>query len=56
MARELTTLADEGALQSDDDGCLLLFDVIRDCAYRIRAQAERERAEHKAAGIWEDIA
>jgi hypothetical protein len=51
-ARQLTILADEGELCCRDDGCAVLFGVIRDCAYRIRAQAESERDSHKMQGRW----
>jgi len=53
IARKLTVLADEGEAKSEDDGCVLLYSVIRDCAYKIRAQAEREREAHRALGVWE---
>lgn len=52
VARNLTILADEGEANSNDDGCAVLYGVIRDCAYKIRAQAEREREAHKAQGKW----
>jgi hypothetical protein len=52
MARRLAILADEGEGSSQDDGCALLFCVMRDCAYRIRNQAEREREAHQRRGIW----
>lgn len=53
IARKLTVLADEGEAKSEDDGCVLLYSVIRDCAYKIRTQAERERDAHRAMGAWE---
>ena len=52
-ARQMTLLADEGEAKSEDDGCVVLYGIIRDCAYKIRATAEREREAHKARGIWE---
>ena len=52
FARKLTILADEGETNSQDDGCMLLYSVVRDCAYKIRAQAEREKKVHIAKGIW----
>ena len=52
MSRELNLLADNGDLDSEDDGCRVLFGVIRDCAYKLRAQAERERDAHKQQGKW----
>ena len=46
IARKLIILADEGELASQDDGCRVLYGVVRDCAYKIRGQAEREREAH----------
>ena len=53
ISRRLIILADEGEGRSDDDGCFVLCGVIRDCAYRIRAQAEREREAHRLRGVWD---
>jgi len=53
-SRILTILADEGESASRDDGCVVLYGIIRDCAYKIRGRAERERDVHKVLGIWED--
>ena len=54
MARNMIILADKGDLDSEDDGCRVLYGVVRDCAYKIRAQAEREREAHKTKGKWEE--
>ena len=51
--RRLIILADDGEADSMDDGCVLLYGVIRDCAYRIRALAETERDSHRAKGRWD---
>ena len=51
-ARQLMILADEGEAASKDDGCVLLYSVMRDCAYKIRSEANREREDHKATGRW----
>lgn len=53
VARELTILADEGESQSRDDGCVVLYGVVRDCAYKIRQEAERERNVHRRMGFWD---
>lgn len=53
IARELIILADEGYACMEDDGCGVLFGVVRDCAHKIRVEAEREREAHKARGVWE---
>ena len=54
LAKKLTILADEGEFDCQDDGCRVLFAVVRDCAYKIRIQVERERREHKLKEIWDD--
>lgn len=51
--RELLFLADKGDMQRDDDGCGVLYGIVRDAAYKMKAQAERERASHQKRGIWE---
>ena len=51
MARQLLVLSDVGDLDREDDGCGVLYGMIRDYAYKIRAQAEREREAHKRKGI-----
>ena len=53
MARQLIILADQGDLDSEDDGCCVLYGIIRDCAYKIRAQAECEREIHKQKCLWD---
>ncbi len=53
VARQLTLLADEGEASVTDDGSRALFCEIRDCAYRIRARAEHERAARRTRGLWE---
>lgn len=45
LARELIILADEGEAEAQDDGCILFFGVLRDCAYRIRQQADHADPE-----------
>jgi len=52
LARELMLLADHGDLNRQDDGCGVLSGVVRDCAYQVRAAAEREREAHRRRGMW----
>ena len=52
LAREMLIAADEGDAARDDVGCGVLFGTLRDCAYKIRALAESEMAEHKQKGKW----
>lgn len=53
LARQLIILADQGDLDSEDDGCRVLYGIIRDCTYKIRAQAESEREIHKLKDLWD---
>jgi len=45
----------QNSSDSEDDGCRVLYGIVRDCAYKIRAQAECEREAHKIRGIWDVI-
>jgi hypothetical protein len=60
ISRAMIQLADRREVDCSHDGCLLLDSVIRDCAYKIRAAAERFRceleAEEKGAGTDEATA
>ncbi len=53
LVRSLIILADEGERDSSDDGCRLLYGVIRDCAYKIKYEAERERNAHQTNNKWD---
>lgn len=53
LARRLIIMADDGERDSKDDGCRLLYGVIRDSAYKIRYEAERERNAHKINHKWD---
>jgi len=53
LARQMVVLAEKGEGESSDNGCAVLFGVLRDCAYKIRMEAERERKAHQATGNWD---
>lgn len=53
LARKLNLLADEGDGAREDAGCGVLFGVVRDCAYKIRSLAEKERDSHIRKGRWD---
>jgi len=53
LADELMGLARSGVCCVDDDGCALLVGVVRDCAYKIRVLAEKERETHILRGCWQ---
>jgi hypothetical protein len=45
-ADDLCCLADEGEQHSQDDGCCVLYGIVRDCAYKIRSRARQEQEKH----------
>ena len=47
-AKTLMDIANKGEAASNDDGCRILFGVMRDCACKIRKHAERECQVHEA--------
>ncbi len=53
LANSMMELADDGDLEREDDGCGILFGLIRDTAYKIRTQAEKERTKHQEHGKWD---
>jgi hypothetical protein len=53
ITREMLALADEGDRDRLDDGCGILYGVLRDAAYRLRQLAQEEVDRHKQAGQWD---
>lgn len=51
-ADELTRLADDGEAASRDDSCAVLYGIVRDCAYKMKARAESEKERHVSLGLW----
>lgn len=52
MTKKLVVLSEEGEVQSQDPGCAVLYGVVRDCAHRMRVEAEREREAHRRAEVY----
>lgn len=46
LADRMIVLSDQGFESCEDDGCLLLNGMVRECAYRLRAAAENELQVH----------
>jgi hypothetical protein len=46
MASDMLKLADQGDANREDNGCGVLYGLVRDCAYRIRRVAEAEKEAH----------
>lgn len=43
LAEEMLKIAQKGFLNCDEDSCMLLYGIIRDCGYKIRRTAEQEQ-------------
>jgi hypothetical protein len=52
MVEKMIGLADEGDAVREDDGCGVLYAVLRDSAFRIKKLAEDERSAHVKKGWW----
>jgi hypothetical protein len=50
----LYRLADDTDAETADNGCTVVGGVMRDCAYQIRAMAQREQEVHKRRGLWRE--
>lgn len=48
MADRMIVISEQGFGSCEDDGCLLLNGLVRECAYRLRDAAELERKVHVA--------
>ena len=46
IADRMIVVSNKGFVSCDDDGCLLLNGMLRECAYRLRDAAEQERQVH----------
>ena len=53
LSKQMMTIADEGDETREDDGCGVLYGILRDSAYRIRSLAEGEKERHKNKGKWD---
>ena len=45
-------LADQGDADREDNGCGILYGVLRDSAYKLKKLAEEEKANHIQKGWW----
>lgn len=47
LCEELIELAVEGSDAAEDDGCLLLYGLVQDCAYKMRRAGKDELSVHE---------
>ena len=52
LADQMLLLADAGDLDREDVGCGILYGILRDAAFKIKKQAEKEKDRHIKKGWW----
>ncbi len=52
LAEEMIALADQGDADREDNGCGILYGVLRDSAYKLKRLAEEEKDRHIRKGWW----
>ncbi len=52
LVEEMIWLADQGDTDREDNGCGILYGVLRDSAYKLKKLAEEERVNHIRKGWW----
>ena len=54
LAEKMLKAADKGDSVREDNGCGVLYGILRDSAFKIKKLAETERDAHIRKGWWKD--
>ena len=54
LVEEMIKVADKGDIEREDNGCGILYGVLRDSAYKLKKLAEQEMENHIRKGWWEE--
>jgi hypothetical protein len=52
LTDQMISLADQGDSDREDNGCGILYGVLRDSAYKLKRLAEAEKQNHIRKGWW----
>jgi hypothetical protein len=52
LVDEMIKIADKGDVEREDNGCGILYGVLRDSAYKVKKLAEQEKEKHILKGWW----
>lgn len=52
LVEEMIDLADHGDTDREDNGCGILYGILRDSAYKLKKLAEAEKENHIKKGWW----
>ena len=55
LVNEMIGLAEKGDSDREDDGCGILYGVLRDSAYKIKQIAEAEKEKYIKKGWWKPV-
>lgn len=53
LVEQMMELADQGDADREDNGCGILYGVLRDSAYKLKKLADEEKKNHIAKGWWQ---
>ena len=53
LVEEMMELADRGDADREDNGCGILYGVLRDSAYKLKKLADEEKKNHINKGRWQ---
>ena len=54
LVDEMIRIADKGDIDREDNGCGILYGVLRDSAYKVKKLAEQEKRNHIEKGWWSE--
>ena len=54
LVEDMIYLADQGDTDREDNGCGILYGVLRDSAFKLKKLAEDERLNHIKKGWWQE--
>jgi hypothetical protein len=54
LVDEMIKVADRGDIDREDNGCGILYGVLRDSAYKVKKLAEQEKLNHIEKGWWNE--
>ena len=54
LVDEMIHLADLGDTDREDNGCGILYGILRDSAFKLKRLAEEERLNHIRKGWWQE--
>jgi hypothetical protein len=50
----MISLADQGDVDREDNGCGILYGILRDSAFKLKKLAEAEKLHHIRKGWWQE--